>query len=501
MNRLVNVGQVNESTKQQSGDHGVDASVPLRREVSPKPWSVRYVLLLISVFAQGVSLAITWPLWNVRTAVPHLPVFEFGIPQFSFGWALVFSLALIPFRPRFGVWLHFGLMFCSCLFDQMRAQPQFLATWILMLAVLHDSWKNYIRWFLSSLWIWAGLHKVISPEWNGYRAFAMAEAIGLDGESWFMFVAVSVAATEILVGVLAWWKPKWGAVACVLLHVGISIYLSPLFRDWNFSVLPWNLATAVVGCWILWTCNARSTARQKLAFVAFMILPLGFFVGWLDHGYSHVLYSGSIPQGLITRTDGSLEKIRGWGELAVPFPNERRTLKQRFEIDSKEGDRLHIRDPRSALEDLHFIKRGTAAQPIERASFLAANAESVDGVELDSKRHVFLLSLIGARLLKRGDEQMIYAVEIKPENYKPALLEHLRFLSNLEQIELSNTGVSDEDLKPLLDLPKLIAIGLNQTAVTDRGIEILKGSTSLRVIQTAGTEITDHAMDRFDGSR
>jgi len=483
--------------KQKHDDSNNDVGSGSDRELPPAPFSVRYVLLLVSAFAQGISLIITWPLWNVRTEIPHLPVFDLGVSQIPFGWLLVFSLVLIPFRPRLGVWLHFGLMLVACMFDQMRAQPQFLATWILMLTMLRDSWKNYARWFLSSLWIWAGLHKVISPDWNGYRAFKMAEAIGLDGESWFMFVAIAVAATEILVGLLAWWKPKWGAVGCVLLHVGISIYLSPLFRDWNFSVLPWNLATAIVGGWILWTCDLRSTLRHKLTFAVLMFLPLGFFVGWLDHGYSHVLYSGSIPQGLITRSDGSLEVIDGWGKTAVPFPKERRTLRQRFHIDAEEGDRLHIRESRAALGDLHFIKRADEVQQIDRAEFFALNPKSITGVEIDSTRHVFRLSLAGVRLLKRAKDQMIYAVEIKPQYFKPELLEQLRFLPNIEQIELSRTDISDENLEPLLDLPKLLAIGLNDTAITDRGIEILKKSKSLKIIQAEEAGISAAAMDSF----
>lgn len=487
--------------KQQADDSSIEAGSGSGHELPPAPFSVRYWLLIVSAFAQGVSLCITWPLWNVRTEVPHLPVFDFEILQIPFGWLLVFSLVLVPFRPRLGVWLHFGLMLCACLLDQMRAQPQFLATWILMLTMLRDSWKNYARWFLSSLWIWAGLHKVISPDWNGYRAFKMAEAIGLDGESWFMLVAVAVAATEIAVGLLAWWKPKWGAVGCVLLHVGISIYLSPWFRDWNFSVLPWNLATAIVGGWILWTCDWHATRRHKLAFAVLMVLPLGFFVGWLDHGYSHVLYSGSIPQGLITRSDGSLEVIDGWGETAVPFPKERRTLKRRFQVDSKEGDRLHIRDSRAALDDLHFIKRAGSIEQIDRAEFFAINSESIAGVEIDSARHIFQLSLAGVRMLKRAEGQMVYAVEIKPQHFKPELLEQLLFLPNIEQIELSRTSISDKDLKPLLDLPKLAAIGLNDTAVTDRGVQTLSESASLKQIQVEGTSVTQQTIEEFQQGR
>ena len=241
------------------------------RERLPQPWNNCYLMLLVATFAQLLTLIITWPLWNVRQDIPHLPVFDFGIPQIPFGGLLLLTLAVIPFRPRLGVWSHFAVMLVSCLFDQMRTQPQFLATWILMLATLGPTWKNYTRWFLSSLWIWAGLHKLISPEWMNYHAFDMTHHIGLDPVTWFATVGIVVAATEMIVGLLAWWKPRWGAIACVMLHVGIAVYLSPLFRSWNYSVLPWNLATAIVGFWILWTCDERSTIRQRAAFLVFMI--------------------------------------------------------------------------------------------------------------------------------------------------------------------------------------------------------------------------------------
>ena len=470
-------------------------------ELPPSRWSTRYCLLMISAFAQLISLWITWPLWNQRTEIPNLPVFDLGIPQLPFGWLLVLTLAVVPFRPRLGVWLHFALMLIACLFDQMRLQPQFLATWILMLATLGQSRKNDVRWFLSSLWIWAGLHKAISPDWNSYRAHDMAAALGLDADDWFGTVAVVVAATELLVGLIAWWRPRWGATGCVMLHVGIALYLSPLFLNWNDSVLPWNLATAVVGSWILWTCDPQPTIRQRFMFGTFMILPLGFFVGWLDHGYSHVLYSGSIPQGLITHNDGTIETIAGWGEVAVPFPNERRTLRQRFDLVAQPGDRLHILDPRPALDDLHYLKQAEGVRRIDREEFFAANAESVVGVELDSSRHLFWLSQAGARMLRRSEDSMVYAIEFKPEHFRADQLYHLQYLPNLEQIQLSQTDVTDRDLKLLIFLPKLQAIGLNQTAITDHGIEILSMSRSLKLILVNETEVSDEAIEQFLDSR
>jgi hypothetical protein len=129
------------------------------------------------------------------------------------------------------------------------------------------------------------------------------------------------------------------------------------------------------------------------------------------------------------------------------------------------------------------------------------NSSSVAGVELDSKRHVFLLARVGARLLKRKADQMVYAMEIKPQRFRPELLKHLVHLPNLEQIQLSGTSVSDADLKALVQLPKLIAIGLNQTFISDQGIEVLTQSMSLRTIQVEGTQVSSQAMEAFQRTR
>ena len=227
--------------------------------------------------AQAIAIWITWPLWNVRTTgLPHLPVVA-GLPQISFGWILLLTLALIPFRPRTGVWVHFVVMLVATLSDQMRAQPQFLATWILMVAATYQTGAALTRWFLASLWIWAGVHKLVSPDWMSHRSANMTDALHLDVESFSMLVAYSVALSEIVVGLLAWFKPRWAAFGCVALHVGIVIYLGPLFRGWddsvfpwklaawNESVFPWNLATAVIGFWVLWNAGSRDWFGKEKA--------------------------------------------------------------------------------------------------------------------------------------------------------------------------------------------------------------------------------------------
>ena len=195
-------------------------------------------------------------------------------------------------------------------------------------------------------------------------------------------------------------------------------------------------------------------------------------------------------QRRIGRTDSRLGKISG------PIPKERRTLKQRFDAVSVEGERLHILEPRWALDDQHFTKSNGKVQKIDRQEFFTPGTDLVAGVELDSVRHTFLLSQAGARMLKRDEDSMIYAVEFKPERFESEQLMHLRFLPNIEQIQLSGTDIQDEDLRWLVDLPKLTAVGLNDTAITDRGIEILSRSKSVVSIQIDQTVDETNVSER-----
>ena len=78
------------------------------------------------------------------------------------------------------------------------------------------------------------------------------------------------------------------------MHSGIIVVLSPIFLDWNESVIPWNLSMAVIGGWVMWTTRdvwPRTVVQRGWA-IAWLTLPSGFFVGWMDHGFSGVLYSG-----------------------------------------------------------------------------------------------------------------------------------------------------------------------------------------------------------------
>ena len=324
------------------------------------------------------------------------------------------------------------------------------------------------------------------------------------------------------------------------LHIGILIYLSPLFRGHNYSVFPWNLASAAIGFWVLWKADSRDwftgrndslandeqlptpvttkapalpqspPNRQKLferiAFALMMIVPMGFYVDWLDHGYAHVLYSDSIPRGMISRNDGSLLEIRAWGELAIPFPNERRLLKQHFVCVGQPGEKLHVRDPRLWLDDLYFQMNEDGPVDISRQAFFAADDGSVGGVELDSVRAIYLLDRAGTIFLKRDKESMVWAIQFSPEKFETKLLKHLNGVSNVEEVVLDDIDFTDADLKSFPPLPKLVGLGLSRTKITDQGIEQLiidrhRKYPRLEFIVTEGTNVSDLELLKFHGSR
>jgi hypothetical protein len=237
---------------------------------TPQKLNLRYGLLVLCVLSQLITVGMSWPLWNVRPAqpwefsppsatttpaaepqafvmpAPLMPMIA-DLPQFDFGWLMIGSLGLVLISPRWGVPLHTAVLLLSFIFDQYRTQPQFMANVALMWGCAYLGAIEVVRWILISLWLWAGLHKLLSPDWMSTGSWHSLNEINFYPNELYFAFAIFVAASEILLGILAIVKPRWAAPYCVALHVGITLYLSPWLRDWNESVLPWNLCTAAVG--------------------------------------------------------------------------------------------------------------------------------------------------------------------------------------------------------------------------------------------------------------
>ena len=109
---------------------------------------------------------------------------------------------------------------------------------------------------------------------------------------------------------------------------------------------------------------------------------------------------------------------------------------------------------------------------------------------------MFPLRQAGAEMLRESPGMPIYAVAFSPENFDPKLLDALKGLPNIRQVQLSGTEVTDSDLEKLLALRMLTGIGLNDTSISDAGVLSLAPLKYLQVVEHEGTSISEKAVNQ-----
>lgn len=487
---------------------------------------VNFAFLFLTVIGQVATILITWDVWQVRDAgasVVNLPWFGTP-PQFDFGWLLLVSLALTLISPKhFGFVSHVLVLSIAIATDQLRCQPQMVSVVVMMAACIFPSAKKLGVWFMIAMWFWAGLHKMLSPDWFGDVTYYLLLRPQFEWgilRLWDYHVtfAAIAAAAEVALGVLAWYRPKMAAPICFLMHVAIAAVL--IVVDWNFSVLPWNFCTAIVGAWLLWSISDKhrhvplpNSTMGKLT-VAFLLLsPIGFYFGMIRHSLCHVLYSDNIPQAVMTKGDG-LETFETISVLRVPFPHEPKAYIDFFQLTGKPGEKLHIREYRTGLPSQFFeMNQQQTIVEISRDQFFGYNDDTVPGVGRDDRRKLFRLDKefrtanidLGdndpslARILKRAEGEMVWAIKFSPDKNKKQSYDLVDGFPNLEEIQLSGSNISDEQLRFISGALTLQGIGLDDTEITDDGLRHLEGLPMLETIQCEGTNITTEAIQRTLG--
>ena len=76
---------------------------------------------------------------------------------------------------------------------------------------------------------------------------------------------------------------------------------------------------------------------------------------------------------------------------------------------------------------------------------------------------------------------------------------HLKDLTNLQGLYLSNTNVTDDGLEHLKGLANLQILNLEDTKVTDAGLEHLKGLTKLERLILNDTNVTNSGLEHLTG--
>lgn len=306
------------------------------------------------VATQTATIGITWPLWQVRPEPPNLPLVD--LPQFSPGWWLVASLALVLARPAWGIALHWGLLVLAMLLDQTRIQPQMFSQAILLAATLPYAGAQLLgRVYLITLWFYAALHKLASAGyWDDVAPWFLHGFFPDAPRSAILVFGAIMATYELMLAVLSIVPRtrKLAAAAIAVFHLGVFVTLSPLAMNWNPSVWPWNVALGLAG-WALilpWQTTLAGDLRAspvgvRLATAVMLVAPLGYYVGLVDPYLAHCLYAGNTPKAVLSR-DGESEEVRFLPVVNVPLPPAHRVFEQFFAAVAEPGDSLTISDPR-----------------------------------------------------------------------------------------------------------------------------------------------------------
>lgn len=483
------------------------------KAAAPYPW--RYWLLCLVAACQLATILISWSAWNVREHPVNLPLVP--LPQFSFGPLLLISLAAILVRPREGLLAHTVLYAASCLFDQHRFQPQVISLIVLLAACVEQEGTWFARWYLAAMWLWSGLHKLLSPEWLGWGSWTFLEGCGIKTDGWHFYFAIAVAAGEIALGLTAVFAPRRAAPFCVILHLGIL--LSLLMRNHNASVLPWNLASAIAGFWILRQETPPLNAWWRWSVAgALLVVPAGFYLNLVNPHLAFVLYSGNLPRAYRT-TDTHLKKLDGWTGLSVPFPDSPRLFVQMFRRTAEKGDKLFIGDPRWGIPDRYLVMgdEGAVAE-ITREQFLHAQPGEVAGIEVAHPSAAWHVLRRGAAL-EYDEGQFVHSAVMDGPHFTDAALHdvgqlpnlreltiedatiadaglaHLHKLSRLEILRITRCGITDDGLSRLEGMDSLTGLHLEETAVTTQGLKILEKLPQLTVLHLPSTRTDDQSLE------
>jgi len=461
-------------------------------------------LLIGAVLCQLATVAITWSVWNIREQPPNVPLLP--LPGLPFAWLMVVSLLAAACWPRRGVILHAVVYGLACVWDQYRLQPQVISLIVLMAACVFDIGAWFARWYLAAMWLWSGLHKFLSEEWFGYESWVFLESCGLPADEWHVGFASLVALAEVVLGLLAIFVPRRAAVGCALLHVGIFLLLSPLVRDFNPSVWPWNLATAAIGPWILLRparvafSRARLTSWAQAAVVAGLLLvPAGYYFDLVNAHLAFVLYSGNMPRALHITQDG-IRRLDGWRGLAVPFPDSPWLFQQAFLRTARAGDKLHVAEPRHGLSDRYFLKQadGSVAE-ISRARFYADQRPDGEaaGIGLDWPAATWRLRQQSATVESAG-QPFVQTATLRGPGCTDGSIAILSKLPNLRELRLEDAAVTDAGLRQVGQLERLEILYVVKCGVTDRGLSALRQLSHLTWLHLEGTDVTADGLSLLD---
>jgi hypothetical protein len=120
-----------------------------------------------------------------------------------------------------------------------------------------------------------------------------------------LFYATPFIEVALALGLLLHCTRRLSVIGLVLLHCGILVMVSPLGRNENYSIVPWNVTMACVSILLFWRSTTTLRAimlppwtRTRIIFLQLcVVLPvLGYFGLWNPY-LSFSVYSGASAHG------------------------------------------------------------------------------------------------------------------------------------------------------------------------------------------------------------
>jgi hypothetical protein len=269
------------------------------------------------------SIALTYPLWLSDRAFPLIPV-DPHIPPFPTPLdlcalvALVALLATTIFIPSgmvaVGVIAMVALLWAQ---DQNRIHP-WGYFFLLVYGALADLWitprekrkpsetVTLLQFIVVAIYAWTGLQKlrlnyfteIVPIVISSYTTPPSIVTTSLLYATPFIEVALAL-------GLLFHLTRRLSVIGFVLIHAGILVMVSPLGRNENYSIVPWNVTMACATILLFWRSKTTLRAiilpawtRTRIIFFQLcVVLPLlGYFGLWNPY-LSFSIYSGSSAQG------------------------------------------------------------------------------------------------------------------------------------------------------------------------------------------------------------
>ena len=102
------------------------------------------------------------------------------------------------------------------------------------------------------------------------------------------------------------------------------------------------------------------------------------------------------------------------------------------------------------------------------------------------------------------DGKVKYDFQVGATNAEPGRLQRLLgddFFGRVVEVDLTSTGVSDNDLEILHELPSMTWLGLYNTSITDRGLQNVGKMHQLEFFWLDSTAVTDAGLRHLVGLR